>query len=287
MCHPSGDTILRSHKESQNAIKSVFGDGKIDDETSKFYSEHRFYLPNSPENFELQLHTCVDALEAFTCEGGIASEGYVQMANLIEENYSDYRSAFRADPFLGIRIGYFLDRVFQRFLDKLVHYVHKKKPLRSASKELKGFQKEEVNRVFSNMGSGVFPNIPLPMSLSAGAPPPLPPISRPSGSPPKFGGETKTTSDGINRGAVPAWAIPSGKSFSDFFDSKRQPDNFKGFPEVDHHKKKGKAMICLKFQVLGKCTSKHACNFAHVEPQEMHRSTYDALSKKFQEIYKK
>jgi hypothetical protein len=284
MCHPSSDTISRSPKETQNAIKSVFGDGKIDDDTSRFYADNKFYIPNSPENFELQLHTCIDALEAFTCENGIASEGYVQMSNLIEENYSDYRSAFRSDPFLGIRMGYFLDRIFQRFLDKLVTYVHRSHPLRSAARELRGFQKDEVNRVFSNIGSGVFPNIPLPMSLTMGTIQPLPPL----GNPPTFDDNKGMGGDqGTNRDVVPAWGIPQGKRFSDFFDSKNQhqTQNFKGWPNFPHHKNsKNKAMLCIKYQVTGKCRS--GCTFAHIDSKMMDKETHDKISTRLQGIYK-
>ena len=180
-------------------------------------------------------------------------------------------------------MGYFLDRVFQRFLDKLVQHVHNKHPLRSAAKELKGFQKEEVDRVFANMGSGVFPNIPLPMSLSGGAPPMLPPISRPGGSPPNFGNNTKT--DGVNRGAVLAWAIPSGKKFNDFFDPRKFPDNLKGWPKLDHHASGTKQMLCLKFQVHGKCQAPR-CNLSHVDPRQLDRDVYDKVAARLLAIYK-
>jgi hypothetical protein len=214
-------------------------------------------------------------------------EGYAQLANLIEENYSDYRSAFRADPFLGIRMGYFLDRVFQRFLDKLVQHVHKKRPLRSAARDLKGFQKEEVNRVFANMGSGVFPNIPLPMSLAGGSPPPLPPISRPGGNPPTFGGNFggNTKTEEVNQGAVSAWAIPPGKKYSDFFDGKKYPENLKGWPTMEHPSNgKGHQVICLKFQTQGKCNSR--CGFTHFNPGTLEKSQYNKLDTKFRGINK-
>jgi hypothetical protein len=209
------------------------------------------------------------------------------MANLIEENYSDYRSAFLADPFLGIRMGYFLDRVFQRFLDKLVQYVHKKRPLRSAAKELKGFQREEVNRVFANMGSGVFPNIPLPRSLSGGAPPQLPPISRPSGSPPNFDKSAKKgDANRVNHGAVSAWALPVDKTYADFFDTKRQPQNLKGWPMFDHHFRWGKQKPCIKFQVHGTCKAQNTCTFSHFDPRNIDPDTHAKLAAKFKGIYK-
>jgi hypothetical protein len=121
------------------------------------------------------------------------------------------------------------------------------------------------------------------MSLSVGSSPQLPPISRPGGNPPTFDGNEKQ--DDTNHGAVSAWVIPAGKNYDDFFNKKKFPYNTKGWPKATHHKKKGENVLCLKFQVMGRCRTD--CSFSHVDPRSMDKTTFEQISTKFKQIYKK
>jgi hypothetical protein len=56
----------------------MFGDGKRNDNTIKYFAKHEFYLADSVENFEIQLNTCVKFLDLMTVHKGIASEGFTR-----------------------------------------------------------------------------------------------------------------------------------------------------------------------------------------------------------------
>jgi hypothetical protein len=63
----------------------------------------------------IQLETCYSVLELITAYGGGASQGYSQVYQLIHGQSIRYRPLFVADPTLGIKIGRFLDIVFDSF----------------------------------------------------------------------------------------------------------------------------------------------------------------------------
>jgi hypothetical protein len=291
ICHPSGETLSRPPKELQNQIMAMFGDTKIDEETAKYYAEGRLFVARNLDEFEKQLDTAIQALDLFTSDEGIASSGYRCMQRMIEEEYNSFQDAFNSDPQLGVKIGHFLDKTFQQFLDKLSRYLHRDSPIKDASRTLRYYQKDAVFSVFKNIGGGVVPVIALPRSLVSSAG--FSHVTKPSGSPPTFDplppkvdNESGKAGTATNANMVPEWSLPKGKQFGDFFNTRDQKlaPNVKGWPTFAHHTSGKTSNLCLKYQTSGKCRS--ACPLAHFNPKKLEKATQDEITMRLQKIYK-
>jgi hypothetical protein len=116
MFRPAYVEGAHSTKFIEQSIREIFGDAKLDDETIKFYLKLNFFLPPSYKDFMTQLETCFRALELFTRHRGIAAEGYRSARRIISSQLVRYRPLFNSDPLMGVKIGRFLDNVFQNFL---------------------------------------------------------------------------------------------------------------------------------------------------------------------------
>jgi hypothetical protein len=116
----------------EQSIRETFGDAKLSEEIVKFYSKMNFYIPSSFADFMVQLETCYRTLELFTCRKGIASTGYRLAYNIMSEDTRQYRPLFASDPSLGVKIGRFLDNVFQNFCSDLADFLFDRDPIRSS-----------------------------------------------------------------------------------------------------------------------------------------------------------
>jgi hypothetical protein len=116
---PKTNSTSISRSTVEQNIQSMFGDGKLNDDTICYFAKHKFYLANSVETLEIQLDTCVDFLNLVTVHQGIASEGFAGGLQYLR----NYRSAFQnmqaADHLFVVCVAYFLDRVFQDFSNDL------------------------------------------------------------------------------------------------------------------------------------------------------------------------
>ena len=86
---------------------------------------------------------------------------------------------------------------------------------------------------------------------------------------------------------VAAWALPEGKTFIDFFDSRSETlkQNLAGWPKLKHHDPattKDKC-LCVKYQCIGSCVPK--CFLSHVDPEQMPEATKKAVEDKFKLIF--
>ena len=90
-----------------------------------------------------------------------------------------------------------------------------------------------------------------------------------------------------NPAPVEAWCLPSGKNFSEFFNTRDEAlkANFTGFPKFKHHRKSvaSPKPLCAKYQAVGKCRG--ACPYAHVAPGNMSPANKDEVSARFKKIY--
>lgn len=153
----------------------MFGDTEVDEDSVKYYAQHEFYLPHTVMDLEIQLQTCISFLDTLTSKEGIASEGYAYGLKILKRNWLMFQSLFDQDHLFGVRLGYFLDRVFQSFLSKLLSYQDKSEPILAARRRLKAVQEEDIDSVLRNLEYGITPTIVLPESLTRGNRPKLPP----------------------------------------------------------------------------------------------------------------
>jgi hypothetical protein len=90
----------------------------------------------------------------------------------------------------------------------------------------------------------------------------------------------------INSGALPAWLIPSNKSYAVLFST--QSAGVKGWPYFNDSRppKKGRtrrAPMCVRFQAMGECTQ--SCTLAHILPNDMGDTDRHAVEKRFIDLY--
>jgi hypothetical protein len=133
----------------EQSIRETFGDAKLSNKIVKFYAKGNYFLPTTFPDFMIQLETCYRTLELFTARRGIASTGYRLAFWLIQEQAVRYRPLFLSDPTLGIKIGRFLDNVFQNFCLDFSDHIFKRDPIRSARRCLEYRLEDQVQSFFN------------------------------------------------------------------------------------------------------------------------------------------
>jgi hypothetical protein len=204
----------------EQSIRETFGDVKLMDEEVKYYARMNFFLPASFEDFMIQLETCYQTLELFTNRKGIASAGYRLAFKIIAENKKWCRPLFDTDLSLGVKIGRFLDNLFQNFCSDLSEQIFADDPIKTTRRRLEYRFEDQVRSFFNEIRNGDVPFILLPASLT--------PTSSVTGTTEDSGrGESmkdskKSKSNGkqeVNPEIQTGWRIPPGKKFGDFFSS--------------------------------------------------------------------
>jgi hypothetical protein len=274
----------------------MFGDTKIDDESVRYYASQDFFLATIPAEFEGQLETCILFLELITQKNRIASEGFRFLQKFSDDEFQTFINLFAGDPQFGIRIGYLADRVFQRFLNKLITYQDDRIPITSAAARLDGRQRDYFEDALRGLEIGCMPNIPLPDSLSKKN---IPPSDGTSSSHVNPAGTDQGTPKGekspakaagipdVNKGTFKEWCLPSGKWHADFFNPSKMSlrQNTQNWPQLPHHASKVLTPMCVKFQTTGKC--KVNCFYSHVDAmKDMDRPTRDTITARMQGIFK-
>jgi hypothetical protein len=266
----------------EQSIRETFGDAKLSEETVKFYAKGNYFLPSSFPDFMIQLEACFRTLELFTARRGIASKGYRLAHRLIQEQSVRYRPLFVADPTLGIKIGRFLDNVFQNFCSDLAEYVFDKDPVRASRRKLEYRFEDQVQSFFNGIRNGVVPSILLPESLTPNS---------------SITGEDFSTGTGTSKAKAQGkgkveknpeikvcWKIPAGKKFGDFFSPGRTDlkANVSGWPKFPHRTARTERPMCLRFQTAGECTKN--CTNSHILPSEMPTKTWDEVRARMMKI---
>jgi hypothetical protein len=167
----------------------------------------------------------------------------------MSEDTRRYRPLFASDPILGVKIGQFLDKVFQNFCSDLADFSFDRDLIRSARRRLEYRFQDQVNSFFNGIRNGVGPVVLLPQSLTS---------PRGYGAADESGGnggiksktpKTKGKAE-ANPEAKPEWGIPTGKKFGDFFSPAKGDlkPNCIGWPTFPHHATKTDRPMCLRFQ---------------------------------------
>ena len=59
-----------------------------------------------------------------------------------------YHPLFATDPLMGVKIGRFLDNIFQNFVGDFSEYIYERRPIGSARAELRGRMAGDVKSFF-------------------------------------------------------------------------------------------------------------------------------------------
>jgi hypothetical protein len=235
---------------------------------------------------EEQLRTALDFLTLLTREGSIATEGYDYGIEFINNNRQAFHNAIKERPSFCAEYAYVLDRVFQKFLNQLGRYHSRPDAISRARKSLRrGFQKGSVDSTLAGFAFGSIPNLCLPAGLSLREADTSSEKRKDRGgksdSPPgKPKSVVKLEWWSTNPGLEPSWAPPDGKTYNDYFNGKDpvQRKNLFSWPDIKHHSLGRRKPLCVKYQVIGKCSA--GCTLAHQPPSQMSPSAKTAASKR-------
>jgi len=302
MCKPGFDSEIMETEQRKQNIQSKFGDGKLSDETLKTLVKKDWHFPENYYEALQQLKLAEQLLDLLTRERGIASEGFRFAAGLMERRGGAFFTADSADESGLFYVKYLtlVDRTFQSFCRILSSYAGSKDPVRKAAKELRGFQKGEIDdTMWRVLNQGLMLTITLPSKL------------RPGGGGKNRGGANMEQGGGgkqpgkkradeaqqkkpqreqgpewykRNPSVNLDWALPRGKRFGDFFNRNLRA-NSAGFPKAEHHKSKKPTYLCLAYQARGECFEGGECKYAHVPADQFGEEDKAAINKRFEEIY--
>jgi hypothetical protein len=295
MFSPLADARPRSKKDKELAIRSVFGEGKVDEETVKYYLKNNLFLAKTLEQGERQIKTGVKFLEKLTHRESIGTRGHTYGLKLIEQYRRIFDKALKRDRMFMVKFIYLLDRVFQNFVNRLGSFYQTKDPIRAARSRLRESMEEEIDDAMRGFAAGAYPNLSLPVVIMS----PDSHDDDASDGDKKPPGKKKKPPDTDpapadvpdwhtkNPSQVQAWCLPSGKNFSDFFNTRDEAlkANFTDFPKFKHHRKSvvGLKPLCAKYQVAGRCRG--GCPYAHVPPGNMNPAKKEEVTARFKQIY--
>jgi hypothetical protein len=200
-----------------------------------------------------------------------------------------------------VKFAYLLDRAFQNFVQNLGDYHNSRDPIARAKKRLRGQQVRDIDAAMSGFKTGALSQLFLPRTLKGETPAKAHPSKdggaagsgtkekeTPRGDDTSKGKQTAEAWWSKNPSPVAAWKIPEGKNFKDFFDwnvdaLKPNSDNWPKF-KAHHPRQQGRpAHLCLKYQVVGRCSS--SCKKAHIVPENITTDDRKLMDEKFTTIY--
>jgi hypothetical protein len=300
MCRPKDQVKTRSKHATKQHYQDLYGTNVMSEETLEALVKQDWFLPKNRYEAVDQLSVAIDLLELLVGKNGIASKGYRHGKKLLKDNSESVRKGLSGDPNFLWKFVHLLDSIFQRFCERLLEHADRRDPIREARREgLDVFQVKLIDDALGLLFTlGHLPNLSLPNSLSK------------QGKQGRHGGDPESSSEGKGSGkpegkreglkkdpatrvrknfeknpsAEPTWSPPEGKEFHHFF-AKGNTENQAGFPPLQHHKKKGKKTMCLKYQVNGECSLGENCSMAHVPPSQMTPAEREAISARFKVVY--
>jgi hypothetical protein len=295
MFRPSGFPAAHLSKEEYNSVRSLLGETKLDADLIRFYAENEFFIAQSTSQLKNQLTMASLTLQLLTREESIGLDGFRFLLDSIRKHRKKFERMFKEYPLLGARIGYQIDTTFQTFCLEMTKYVNDRYPLDGARRDLRGSMEDEYDDIVREVPRGYRLNLILPPALSESQgsthEDDQPRAKKDLGKRGAADGDSKTQPawHSTNPNPQEAWGLPTGKKFSDFFDTKDPAckDNLTGWPKFPHHHLKDTVRpMCLHYQTQGKCLKGGKCFMAHVNPNLMDASPKDAVRSKFKELYR-
>jgi hypothetical protein len=292
MFRPITAHVPSNRKDRRQQVKSMFGNTELDEEAVKYYAESDFFLPETLADLEEQIYTCIKTLELFTEREGIAVEGFLHGMKMIQKDRRLFKNFLSVDPLFAVKFAYLLDRVFQNFVDKLGDFYQERRPIRKARRRLENSQREAIERAMTGYEVSAIPQLFLPSSLRGENP------ERHQHHQDSDGGskqKKKLTQDKAdatpawwakNPNTVQSWRLPSGKTFTDFFDTTvpERRANTTDWPKLPHHKNPSRVKsLCLKYQSKGTCSA--LCYMSHMDPAKMNTTLKKTIDDRFKLVY--
>jgi hypothetical protein len=166
---PGGFTLFmflpRSKKDRELAIRSVFGEGKVDDNTVKYHMKNILFLAKTMEQGERQIKTGIKFLEKLTYRDSIGTYGFAYGLWLIEHHRRLFDKALKHDRIFIVKFIYLLDQVFQNFVNCLRSFYRTCEPICAAKSDLQESIQQEIDDAMRVFTAGAYPNLSLPVII--------------------------------------------------------------------------------------------------------------------------
>jgi hypothetical protein len=204
----------------------------------------------------------VKFLEKLTQKDSIGMRGYSYGLKLVEQHRRLFDKALKLDQMFTVKVSYLLDQVFQNFVNCLGSFYQMKDPIQVARSHLRESMENKIGNTMRGFTAGAYPNLSLPVIIMSPESYDKGPSNwhrKPTGTKKCKSGKGDNVTDAPgwwtkNPNTVPAWSLPAGKNFFDFFNTRDSALklNFTDFPKFQHHKKNvGLKPLCTKYQAVG------------------------------------
>jgi hypothetical protein len=277
-------------------LRDLF-DAKVDDETIAHYSKQGLFAASNHHDMRVQLQTALDMLVLLVGPGSIATKGlaYVLEPKRWSRMSPLYHERFQAESLFGAKFIYCLDRSLQQFLRRLerpderdsvgsADLLHRARELLSRIDEgydvtvrlPAALQPIPVASGLNNAGASA------PLALTEGAPTGTPAKKKRKVGAPGPAGEAGSQIV-TNTSPYPAWKLPDGKRYADFFQGRTQStQNWPVIPDT-RLGNRSPAPLCIRFQATAAC--RRNCRLAHVSRTAIDPAVRRLVDDKFVAAY--
>jgi hypothetical protein len=300
---PGGFTVFMFHPRSpltkgtstESAIK---GRGRIreffaleaDEDTLKFYQKKEFFIPTSENELKIVLQTWHDLLVLMTVKDSIATEGLSLILEHYDDHYQVIQEMFASSADFGLTVLVILDNQLQKFFE-MVSDMH---DVAKASSRQRDFLWRQATEFLEGLENRRPPSVVIPQCLRRTPPANKEGTVRDDGPAPasKKRRTAKETAEKAarekpiataNKEQQPAWSIPEGKTYMDFFAPGGANEG--GWPKLYDARYDKERSMCIRYQVKGACTTR--CTLAHVVKSKLSEKDDATITERFRKIYGK
>lgn len=260
--------------ERKRRLRELFGTRELSEAEVEVYAKQDYYIAESVDKLVKQLKICKRVMSMLTCPGGVGTEIYSRVINLLKNERDAASAQFRQDKFFCVRVLYMVDVIQNRLFKGLMEVADEEDPYGEAIYEgTDQVVRESFRRLFGSFSLGALPKQALPsLFLRAAQQTDAAQDETNAGGPAQNRGNERNR----QREEDPLWfresrdpppegvAIPSGKSFADLFTGGNAA-NARDWPRTNHHARgnNAQARLCIKYVTTGKCSRGGSCNLAH------------------------
>ena len=302
---PGGFTAFMFHPRSpltkgtstESALK---GRGRIreffaldaDEDTLKFYQKKEFFVPTSENELKIVLQTWHDLLVLMTVKDSIATEGLSLILERYDDHYQVIQEMFASSADFGLTVLVILDNHLQKFFEM----VSDMENVTKASSRQRDFLWRQATEFLEGLENRRPPSVVIPQCLrrtptntkegpaSVDGPAPASKKQKTSNDATGKTAREKSKEKPVptnNKEPQPAWSIPEGKKYLDFFTT--GGENEAGWPKLYDARADRTRGMCIRYQAKGVCTTK--CTLAHVVKSKLSEKDATIISDRFKKIY--
>jgi hypothetical protein len=130
---------------SKQQLREAYGDGELSEEMIRAFDKKEIFIPENTYHAEDQLATAISFLQWICGVQTLATSGYQRGLEILKEHKRSFEAVARSDRMFLFNYLYLLDRVFQRFLQRILQFEYDSDPIMAAREE--GLESEMVRSV--------------------------------------------------------------------------------------------------------------------------------------------